>query len=156
MKTTNMLVAAVLLAAMPAAAQRSDVTPAGGSYFSSAEKYQHADLKKACVNYRSCLASTNEGVVSSAIAHVIRMKMVLQGQDFCDLKAAVDGLAITGPTPAIRYKAYLASLVLDNPRWFKEECSRDYAGPEELFTVLSNRLEKNLMGMADHKYVRPE
>lgn len=141
---------------MPAGAQEGKTLEPEKRYFSSLESHQKADLNTLRKNYKASLGSENDGVIESAIAHVVRMKMYLQAEDFSDLKGTIDWLAVSGRTPAIRYKAYLASLVLDNPGWFKEECCTEYAGTEEMFTALAKRLQQTLVGYADHKYVRPE
>jgi hypothetical protein len=158
MKAHTMLAAALLIGAatIPAAAQEGKTENPEKRYFSSLESYQHANLNVLRRNFRSCLDSDNDGVVESAIAHIIRMKMYLKAEDFSDLKSAIDWLSVAGRTPAIRYKAYLAILVLDNPNWFKDECCKEYAGTEEMFTTLAKRLQQTLIGYADHKYVRPE
>jgi hypothetical protein len=158
MKARTMLAAALLIGAvtLPAVAQEERTPKSEQTYFSSLDSYRHANLTVLCRNFRACLDSQNDGVVESAIAHIIRMKMYLKSEDFTDLKSAIDWLSVAGRTPAIRYKAYLASLVLDNPNWFKDECCKEYSGAEEMFTTLAKRLQQTLIGYADHKYVRPE
>lgn len=149
---------ALMMGAMaaPASAQAPAEAREAAPYFSSLESHHRVNFNRACKNYLAGITSENEGVVESAIAHVVRMKMYLQDQNFCDLQPAISSLAVAGATPAIRYKAYLASLVLDNPSWFAEECGKEYRNPAELFTALSNRLEKTLVTHAGRKYVRPE
>ncbi len=156
MKTTIAVMTALLLGASGAVAGGKESAGNERPYFSTPERCREIDLKKACQNYVAGLKSGNDGVVESTLAHVIRMKMCRKTDDFCDVKAVVDGLAVAGPTPGIRYKAYLASLVLDNPAWFSEECDKEYAGPEELFTSLAKRLDQTLLGSADRRYARPE
>ena len=156
MKAAAAMMTALVIAALPARAQLPEKPGSDFSYFSNAESHQRVDLNRACINYCAGLKSGNEGVIESAIAHVVRMKMYLKDQSFCDLRAIMNSLAVYGPTPAIRYKAYLASLVLDNPAWFAEECNKEYRNPTELFTALSSRLEKTLVALAGRKYVRPE
>lgn len=158
MKANTMLAAALLIGAttLPAIAQEQKTAKPDMPYFSSLASYQRANLPTLRKNYKACLGSENDGVVESAIAHVVRMKMYFKAEDFSDLKGAIDWLAVSGRTPGIRYKAYLASLVLDNPSWFKDECCKEYEGTEEMFTALSKRLQQTLIGYADRKYVRPE
>ena len=158
MKATTAVMTALLMGAatVSAPAQVAIGSKAEQPYFSSVETHYRVDLRNACKNYMACLASENEGVVESAIAHVIRMKMVLQNETFCDLRSAINSLAVTGSSPSIRYRAYLASLILDNPSWFAEECVKDYKNPTEMYTALANRLDKTLLSHAGRKYVRPE
>ena len=158
MKATTAVMAALMMGAMvsPAYAQNAAAAKPSEPYFSGIETHRRADIACACKNYLAGITSTNEGVVESAIAHVVRMKMYLPDRNFCDLQAAINRQAVAGATPSIRYKAYLAGLVLDNPAWFAAESAREYQNPTELFKALSNRLEKTLAANTGRKYVRPE
>jgi hypothetical protein len=158
MKAQTMLAAAALIGAlaMPAVAQEADPVTKARPFFSSAETYRKANPVVVKRNYRASLETGNDGVIETALAHVVRMKMYMQAEDFSDIKPAIDWLAVGGRTPAIRYKAYLAALVIENPNWFKDECCKEYAGSEEMFTALADRLRSTLGGLAEGKYVRPE
>ena len=150
MKTWRALSAALLIGAvtLPAFAQDAKTGESGRSFVSSAERYSRVYLKKACANYLASLKSPNDGVVESAIAEIARMKAILQKENFCDLKGELDRLSVSGRTAPIRYRAYLAALLLDNPDWFKEECCKQYTSSEELLTAISKHLQKTLVGYA--------
>ena len=67
---------------------------------------------------------------------------------------SLGSLAVAGRTPSLRYKAYLAGLVFDNPSIFTGTDVRKFDSSEELFASLSDRLQKVLIGSIDRKYVR--
>ena len=125
-------------------------------YFSSREKHRSADLDKVEFNYVLCLESCNTGVIESALAHVVLMKLYAPEKQLDMLQAKINSLSVNGCNPTIRYKAYLAGLVYDNPEIFKSEQGRKFENPEDLFGSLSDRLQVTLLGAADRKYVRPE
>ncbi len=158
MKAQVMLAAAALVGALavPAAAQQTDTVAKARPFFSGLEAHKKVNLVAARRAYRASLESGNDGVVETALAHIARMRMYMQADDFSDIKPAVDWLAVSSKTPAIRYKAYLTALVIENPKWFQEECCKEYVGSEEMFTALAERLKSTLVGLADAKYVRPE
>jgi hypothetical protein len=125
-------------------------------YFSSREKHQSVDLDKIEFKYAMCLESCNTGVIESALAHAVQMKLYAPEKEFEVLHAKVNSLSVNGCNPMIRYKAYIAGLVYDNPEIFKSEQVERFESPEALFSSLSNRLQVTLLGAADRKYVRPE
>ena len=126
------MMAVLLMAGTTAAAQPG--------YFSTLEKHQKADLEKAACQYSEDLKSGNAGVIESALAHVIRMKLFVPELSCPDLEMGLRLLAVTGETPGIRHRAYLATLVFDSPALFKEEATRLYDGPDEIFWSVASRV----------------
>ena len=149
MKRTALLLAALLTAA---ASNGTAQESADRSRIAPAERYRHLDRGKLERNYIEGLRSDNNGVVESAIAQVIKMKMVMPEEEFTGLKAEFGRLSVGGRTAQMRYKAYLAGLVLDNVSIFTRECGREYETPEALFSAISNRLQSELLGR-NVKYV---
>lgn len=129
--------AVLLMASMNAAAQPG--------YFSTAEIHRKANLEKAACQYNEDLKIGNTGVIESALAHVVRMKLFAPELSCPELQMGIRMLAVTGETPAIRHKAYLASLVFDSPSLFKEEATRLYEGPDEIFSSVAARLNVALL-----------
>jgi hypothetical protein len=146
----QMITLAVVTALMAAA------TVAQPAYFSSRESHSPAKLDKATQRYAECLESCNTGVVESALAHAIQMKLYVPEKGFDVLHQKINSLSVNGCNPAIRYKAYLASLVYDDPELFTQEQGRKFENAEELFNSVSARLQIALLGARDSKYVRPE
>jgi len=131
-------------------------TVAQPSYFSSRERHNTTDLDKAAKKYAECLECGNNGVIESALAHAVQMKLYAPEKELDVLHAKINSLSVNGCNPVIRYKAYLASLVYDAPDLFKQEQEQKFDNAEELFSSVSNRLQVTLLGAHDRKYVRPE
>jgi hypothetical protein len=125
-------------------------------YFSSRERHRSADLDKVALRYAECLESCNTGVVESALAQAVQMKLYAPEKQFEVLTEKMNSLSVSGCQPSIRYKAYLASLVYDAPELFKQEQEEKFDNAEDLFSSISNRLQVTLLGAHDRKYVRPE
>jgi hypothetical protein len=140
--------AMVLVAVMTASAQPG--------YFSTYETHQKMDLEKIACRYVECIKTGNPGVVESALSHVVRMKLFVPELRCPGLREAISSLAVFGATPAIRYKAYLASLVFDSPVLFKDERTRLYTDGDDLFNTVAARLQVALLGSHNGKAVRPE
>jgi hypothetical protein len=148
MNARTLLCGALVLAGIAACArsQNAAVENATNNYRSSSNSHLPVNLQKAQRNYLASLASTNEGVVQSAIANVAKFRLVCPGRDLRDLQAKISDLAAHGMTPAIRYRAYLASFVFDQPGFLSMESTTDYRDDAELFTAIANRLQKTLIG----------
>ena len=158
MTSKTMFIAAMLTGALTSGslAQTSGTDPESRKYFSRLSTDNMAKVDKAKRNYLACLKSPNDGVVESSLAYCARIKLSVPWEDLSELKQAIDGLAVGGRTPAIRYKAYLVTLVFDSPGLFTQEAREDFQTSEELFNALSKRLQETLLGYSDRKYVRPE
>jgi hypothetical protein len=124
--------------------------------FASRNSHQRANLAKVERNYLACLQSQNDGVVESAIAQVAHLKLYCPDNCFAGLQGSLNSLAVTGRTAAIRYKAYLAMLVFDQPALFAKEQGAEYKTESQLFSAIGKRLQETLIGYNDRKYVRPE
>ena len=152
MKRSTLLLAALLTATTAASyAQGSDETL---RIFPPAERFAGVDPDWFDRTYAPALASANDGVVESGIAHSVNAKIALPGGEFDRIRTALGSLAVCGRTPAIRYKAYLAGLVLDNPAMFAGTDPRGFLTTDQLFASLSDRVKELLIGSIDRKYVR--
>ena len=152
MKRSTFVVAALLSIAAAAPAQSNTDLP----YFPAPERYQHINVKSLERSFIFALDSDNNGVVESAIAHVARLKIEVPSARMERVKAVLGNLSVNGRTVGIRYRAYLAGLVFDDPALFAEAGVRNFDTSEQFFTALSGRLQNALLTMADRKYVRPE
>ena len=74
------------------------------------------------------------------------MKWALPSAQLDNLRGTLGTLATGGKTASIRYKAYLAGLVYDSPSIFGDESGQKYVWDEELFTAISTRAQKALLG----------
>jgi hypothetical protein len=75
--------------------------------------HARAEAAKKC--YLDCLESRNEGVVQSAIGIVLQWRLISPTEDLSRLEKKINDLAVEGASPEIRFKASLASLVMDKP-----------------------------------------
>jgi len=129
--------AMVLTAVMTASAQPG--------YFSTLEKHQQTDLRKAACLYTKCLKSENIGVIESALSHLVRMKLYVPELQCPELQEELNSLAATGTTPSVRYKAQIASLVFDSPDIFTAESAQQYENGTDLFNTVASRLQMTLV-----------
>jgi hypothetical protein len=97
-------------------------------------------------NYMMGLRSSNHGLVESAMMQVARIKMIAPTARFEDVKNVIDSLSIYGDTPSVRYKAYLASNVCENPTWFAEKAYSGYRYNEEFFAAVAVQLQERILG----------
>ena len=110
------------------------------------ESYQQCNMQKAERPLLNSLNFDEEGVVVTALREIAKLKLA---QPECTSEAIaekVGDLVRNGSTTAIRYKAYLTSIVLSMPRSFASEGVVEYQSDEQFFTALARRLE----GLALH------
>jgi hypothetical protein len=74
------------------------------------------------------------------------MKWAFPSMQLEGLRESLGTLATGGKTAAIRYKAYLASLVYDSPSIFTGESGQEYAWDEDLINAIGARAQKALLG----------
>ncbi len=113
MKAGTLFVAIVMLAITVGkpAAYAGDL----GNPAQALSTMSQAQLESAKKAYLVDLESRNEGVVQTAIGIVLQWRLVAPQEDLSRLVRKINDLAINGGSSAIRFKASLASLVIDNP-----------------------------------------
>jgi hypothetical protein len=126
----------------------------GDRYFSDAQRHRSADLTKVAQRFIECLNEENEGVIRSALAHATWMKLMVPERSFTDLQARINALVVTGATPEIRHRAYLASMVFDRPALFKGEEAKEFKEGDDMFASVSQRITVVLLEKGNAKYVR--
>ncbi|MEW6510315.1 MAG: hypothetical protein AB1428_05085 [Bacteroidota bacterium] len=153
MKASALLFAAITLAG--ASGMRAQEPDEARAYFPPPERFQNIKVAKFDRMYSASLNSENNGVVESAIAHCLWAKLVLPEAQFDQIREGLGSLAVFGRTPSIRYKAYLAGLVFDDPTVFLTGVARRYENSDQLFAALSQRFQSVLLGYNDRIYVGP-
>jgi hypothetical protein len=132
------------------------ITAAGAmgqpSYFSDEARHKCSDLANAEQRYVLCLESDNTGVIESALAHAVNMKLICPSVEFRKLKAEISNLSKNGSTPVTRYKAYLAGLVFENAPMFSRVRQAGYETPEELFRSVATQVQMTLLDEGGHEY----
>jgi hypothetical protein len=98
-------------------------------------------------NYAADLASQNKGLVESALAIVSMVKLDLPLEKLPMVKEKIEDLIVSGETPVIRYKAYLAGAVFADPAMFRQESSHTYENTDDFFNALAGKLSHTLLSL---------
>jgi hypothetical protein len=136
MKALAMIALATVLATT-ATAQRP--------LFGNVKAHPPAHLVTAAARYVECLQSENDGVVASALAHAMWMKLGRPDMQFPNLRTEINALAVASPSESVRYRAHLASLVYDAPILFKGIESMDFERDVDLFAAVAGRVSYSLL-----------
>jgi hypothetical protein len=140
----NMIVVAAMIIGVSGAYAQDN------GFFSTPARYQTADLGKAQQNYVVALKHYNEGLVEAGIAQVAMLGIMRPDCVCSKVRESLDELVASGSTTAIRYRAYLATMVLAHPSMFADEAHRTFENPDELFTEIGNRLNEQLIAGNAH------
>lgn len=143
MKVGRMLVAAAMIAvgAGKADAAAGDL----GNAAKALSTMSQSQIENAKKSYLDCLESSNEGVAQSAIGIIMQWRLVRPGEDLSKCERKINDLAINGNSPAIRFKASLASLVMQTPSLV----NFDVAGCDdcgELFDAVTASVRQMVVG----------
>jgi hypothetical protein len=113
MKIGTVLVSAMLCAIVVG---NSDVYAGDlGNAAQSLKALSSTQIAHAKKSYLAALQSSNDGVVETAIGIVLQWHLLNPGEDLSQCERKINDLALNGKSSAIRFKASLASLVIDNP-----------------------------------------
>jgi hypothetical protein len=112
------------------------------NFFPVLKKYTAADKEWVDKIYAACLRSGHNGIIEDALSIVTMMKLDVPFDEFPNIEDEIKDLVVEGATPVIRYKAYLAGVVYDNPELFKEEATHQYGESKEFFSALSKKMSK--------------
>ena len=108
-----------------------------------------ARVEHAKKSYLTCLESPNEGVVQSAIGIILQWRLISPQEDLSRLERKINDLALSGSSPAIRFKASLASLVIDDPTIVNFDAAAcDDCG--ELFDAITGSVRQVVIGHKLH------
>lgn len=117
---------------------------AGGdrSTLARLESYRECDFLKVEPRLLICLEHDIEGVVVGALREVAKIKLAQPACRSERIASRVDDLVREGATPAIRFKAYLTSIILATPQTFAREGETEYRTDEQFFTAIARRAEE--------------
>ena len=101
-------------------------------------------FKRAVDNYVVCLKSDNCGVVESALAHVVKLRLAFPNESFTDITREVTRLAASGSTSCIRFKAALTRQVFENTDLADLAGLPASSDPDAFFADLGMRLSRAL------------
>jgi hypothetical protein len=147
MKTAFLIIAAGLVLATDPTA-RAQVALASAEKVRTCarlESYQSVNVCRFERHFVNCLRHEVNGIVECAIREAALIKLAQPDANCPGIKHELDRLASEGGTPAIRFKAWLAVMVYENPGLFIQEGKRQYVSDEDVFTALSDRLKATLL-----------
>lgn len=98
-------------------------------------------------NYLMGLRSNNGGIVESSIMGIVKLKILYPHIAFREIEGVLDSLVTNGKTPAVRYKAYLASNVCENPLWFADQRELQHLRTDEFFVPIAKKLQERMLGL---------
>ena len=111
--------------------------------FSQPEKALFNQVQK---KYSQSLHFHNQGVVESAIVQLIVLKLRFPEQEMAHIREDLRYLILKGPTSQIRYKAFVALFVIENPGVIKMDAQTlsDY---NEAYIAVSGILDRQFMAI---------
>jgi hypothetical protein len=121
----------------------SAATAAEGRYFSDSATYVRVGASNAARAYSAALASTNTGVVESALAHVAMIALTMPDSNMSTVKPRVAAIETRGFTKEVRYKAWVVRSLMDNPKLFAGMARSGYGDADALFAALAGRMAEH-------------
>lgn len=144
---TSMFVVSVLAASSLALSQ--------GKSFDGISRYYESNysnklftFEQATQNLVGNLSHENAGVVKSALSHLVRVRVANPQLSMDKAQTEIKDLIEDGETPAVRYEAFLANAVMENPGLVTLSDCNDCSAPENLFSVIAARLSNASFGPA--------
>ncbi len=107
---------------------------------------------KAIKNLVWCLSDENEGVVKSALSHMVRVRMANSDLAMRNVKSAIKDLIVGGSTPVVRYEAFLANVIMENPNLISLTDCDVCNTPDKLFATIAAKLQDATFAQAGPSY----
>lgn len=104
-------------------------------------------IEFATKNLMSGLHSKVSGVIESAMRVTAQMKMRYPQADVSELVDAMNNVWRNHPSGSMRYKAYIALSICENPDWYMQEPSLTAANEEDFYRTASARLQEKLLSV---------
>ncbi|HTX99522.1 MAG TPA: hypothetical protein VMG09_05850 [Bacteroidota bacterium] len=150
MKTA--LLVATLCAASSLAFAQGKAAAGSSSYDESKYANKAVTFDRAVKNLAWCLGQENEGVVKSALYHLVRIRVANPQYDLAGAESKIKRLVEAGETPMVRYEAFLAGSVMDNPGLISVSDCETCNPPDKLFSTVAIRLHDANFGPAGPTY----
>lgn len=132
---------ALAISAQTASAQM-DEGKLGMRPFASAETYRTFDIKRHEKNFSLSLSHPMPMIVESALAQVVMLKLAQPDVPCIEWQKQIAQLALDGPTPGVRYKAYLAAMAFEQPRQFARIPAGKYRTADDMFIALADEIQR--------------
>ena len=146
MKAQALTIAGILLAVLPLSGLGQKTQHEDASSFQKISSYSTTYLERAARNLRAGLNSGNEGAVETAVAYSSFLRVAAPQLEMSDIREELAVVAVSGSTPAIRYKAFLATIVFENPTAFESALRIDGIDGDRFFAEVSEQASKTLFG----------
>ncbi len=126
----------------------AQVKPEGtiGSY--AADRYTNkvVPFDRAIKSLVWSLTAANEGVTKSALSHIVKVRVANPSIGMDEAESAVKDLIVNGATPLVRYEAFLATAVMENPGLISKSECEGCMTPEKLFSTVAAKLQNANFG----------
>lgn len=96
-------------------------------------------------NLLNALRSDNTGVLASALRITATMKMQHPEVNVDALVQNMNEIVKNNPSGSLRYKAYVAISVCNNPEWYINDENVTSANEEQFFYAASSRMREQLL-----------
>lgn len=147
MKAYTRLLAGFFFAALPAAAQEPVTeNSSDASYCNHVATISRPSLEKAAKGYGLALRSDVDGVIESSITYVTVLRIAIPDMDLSSIREEIEDLSVNGCTPVIRYKAYLATMVFQDPQQFKGAVGAVSPESNQFFSSVAEQVSERLLG----------
>jgi hypothetical protein len=96
-------------------------------------------------NLLAALHSTNKGVIAASMRLSAQIKMRYSAEDVSELVEVMDELWQKHPEGKVRYKAYIAKSICENPDWYSNNTTLAAAGDDTFFYIASDQMRNQLL-----------
>ena len=96
-------------------------------------------------NFRHSLKSDYQGVVEGTIFDVVLYKKYFPDLNYSGIVDRLNGLAVEGKVPQVRYKAHLASMYFSAGQQINIAPVQDPGDQDAVFRQIAEQLEKNFL-----------
>jgi hypothetical protein len=93
------------------------------------------------------MKSENDGLVKGCIALAAKIKLRIPSTDIEEIEKMLTELSEEHFSPVVRYEAYIALQICNDPEWFAEDTHVTTAENEQFFIAAANRLQQKLFGL---------
>lgn len=102
-------------------------------------------LTRGVKSYTKSLKSDNIGIVESSVFHIAKLKLLFPEEETGAALSELEKLSESAASESIRFKAYLATQVLEFPENFSTLEKKNYKDAEAFFLMISTELQKKLL-----------
>lgn len=114
------------------------------------KKYSNdkAKIEFATKNFLLCLGTDNDGVVESALRLTAEMKILYPHADMTKLVSVMNSIKKNHRNGAIRYKAFVAVSICENPEWYAQLKESFSGNNDAFFRSASEKMKEQLLTQA--------